>query len=60
MRYCESVHTLTLYRDRAVADYTDFKIVCKERTFDVHRVVLGTASEYFDKMFGSSFKVSET
>ncbi|MCJ1386556.1 hypothetical protein MMC17_009682 [Xylographa soralifera] len=49
-----------LDRDRAVTEYTDFKIVCEGKTFDVHRVVLGAASEYFDKMFGSSFKEANT
>ncbi|MCJ1433261.1 hypothetical protein MMC27_002620 [Xylographa pallens] len=64
MEYKAVGHALSIMRrldrDRAVTAYTDFKIVCEEKTFDVHRVVLGTASEYFDKMLGSSFKEANT
>jgi hypothetical protein len=38
--------------------YTDVNIVCQNRVFKCHRLVLAAASEYFDKMFYGNFKES--
>ena len=36
--------------------YTDVNIVCQNRIFRCHRLVLAAASEYFDTMFNGNFK----
>ncbi|MCJ1396692.1 hypothetical protein MMC18_009584 [Xylographa bjoerkii] len=46
--------------DRGNAKYTDLQIVCSLRVFNVHRVVIGTASEYFEAMIGGCFKEAGT
>lgn len=36
--------------------YTDVKILCQDRVFKCHRLVLATTCEYFDVMFSAGYK----
>lgn len=43
----------TLY----TGEYADFRISCNGAIFPVHKMVLGSASDFFRVMFESDFKV---
>ncbi len=41
-------------------DFSDFKIVCRNKEFRVHRVVICAESEFFDAMCKGKFKVRQS
>ena len=49
---------LSDFRDKE--KYCDVQIRVQDKTFSCHRVVLASASEYFDAMFGGRFKESSS
>ncbi|KAF2102092.1 hypothetical protein NA57DRAFT_54023 [Rhizodiscina lignyota] len=44
----------------AAQSYSDFTIICGGERLQVHRVVLGTRSQYFDNLFNGQFKEKHT
>lgn len=43
---------------RSIGRYCDVNIEVQQKSFQCHRIVLATACEYFDSMFGGNFKES--
>lgn len=47
-------------RFKGSAKYSDLKIVCGSKQWDVHRVVVASGSKFFEKACDGGFKVSST
>ena len=62
-RYCPIPSTAKLvligpHSFYSSAQYSDLVIVCKQSKWNVHKIILGAQSEYFQKQCGGKFKVS--